>query len=75
MTPTNLFPIRWGYVHHSPSPDYVWLTAREAASTPFPMHKNAWGSYDWNFNSTVLEQFSTMCFYFVQAFTDELTGA
>lgn len=39
------------------------------------MHKNGWGSYDWAFNSTVLEQFSAMCFYFAQALTDELTAA
>ena len=54
---------------------FVWASAAEAAATPFPSKKNSWGTYDWAFNSTVLEQFSATCWYFAQALTDELQAA
>lgn len=66
---------RWGTASHSSDPGFVWITATKAASTPYPMRKNAWGSYNWAYNSTVLEQFSATCFYFAQALTDELIAA
>ena len=66
---------RWGSVKGSGGPGFVWATAEEAASTPYPMKKNAWGSYTWAYNSTVLAQFSAMCFYFAQALTDELAAS
>ena len=66
---------RWGSAKESSRPGFVWVTAEEAASTPYPMKKNGWGGYNWAFNSTVLHQFSAMCFYFAQALTDELNAS
>ena len=34
----------WGSVKGSSNPGYVWITAKEAALTPYPRKKNSWGT-------------------------------